>query len=316
MTRFANLDPRHRPNDFRAIWRWGVSDRLSGRRRVSPPGPPAPRVEPDLDLVHERSERPRLTWIGHASFLAALGGRSFLVDPVFGRRVGWVYRRHGLPGLSPHQLPELTVVLVTHNHYDHLERDAVQNLAPEIPVVVPAGLGRRVERWSLRPVVELEWWQTTEIDGLRITLVPARHWSRRRIFDTNSSLWGGFVVERRGQGVYFAGDTAWFDGFSEIGRRFPGLLATVLPIGGYSPAWFMENHHLNAAQAGQAFTLTEARFLVPMHWGAFQLTDEPLAEPIRRLESWWRRQGPRDGRQMILQAVGETVVLETGEAAR
>jgi L-ascorbate metabolism protein UlaG (beta-lactamase superfamily) len=307
--RFANLDPRHRPQGLRAALRWGVWDRLTGRRKIMPPGPPAPRVPPDLDLIRRRDGPPRLTWIGHASLVGTLAGGSFLIDPVFARRVGWFYRRHGEPGLTPGDLPPLDALLVTHNHYDHFDTASCLAVGREAPALVPAGLGRWFLRQGFRRVVELGWWESVEVGPLLVTLVPGRHWSRRGVADGNRSLWGGFVVEAAGVRIYLAGDTAWFSGFAEIGRRFPGLTAAVLPIGGYEPAWFMGVNHLNPEEAGRAFLETGARHLVPIHWGAFQLTDEPLAEPAERLGAWWRRDGPRDGRRLHLPAVGETVVL-------
>ena len=307
--RFANPDPRHRPHTVAAILRWGVVDRLRGRRRQRAAGPPAPRAEPDRALIHECSDRTRLTWIGHASFLATLGGASVLIDPVFAGHAGLLYRRHDAPGLTPDDLPELAAVLVSHNHYDHFDGAALRRLPADVPVVVPAGMGRAVRRLSRRTVVELDWWQAVPLGPLEVTLVPARHWSRRHIFDTNRALWGGFVVRTGGAAVYHAGDTAAFDGFAEIGRRFPGLAAALLPVGGYDPAWFMEHYHLDPEQAGEAFLALGARTMVPMHWGAFRLTDEPLGEPIERLWAWWDRYGPRDGRRLAVPAVGETIVL-------
>lgn len=307
--RFRNLDPAHRPRNFREVFRWGVTDRLSGRRRKAPPGPPAPRVEPDLDLVRAPGGPARLTWIGHASFLATLGGESVLVDPVFSSRLGLLYRRHGEPGLTPEQLPPLAALLVSHNHYDHFDAPSCRAVGPEVPVIVPLELGRWFHRRGHAEVTELDWWRSTDVGALTVTLVPARHWSRRGIGDVNRTLWGGFVVEGGGAAVYFACDTAEFAGFAEIGRRFPALTAAVLPIGGYEPAWFMEHNHMNPEQAGRAFLALGARHLVPAHWGAYQLTDEPLAEPAARLGAWWRRHGPGDGRRLHLPAVGESVVL-------
>jgi L-ascorbate metabolism protein UlaG (beta-lactamase superfamily) len=308
--RYSNLDPAHRPHRPAAILRWGVVDPLLGRRRRAAPGAPAAVVKPDLELIHGHDERPRLTWIGHASFLGGLGGRRFLIDPVFSDHAGLLYRRYLAPGLMPGDLPPVSAVLVTHNHFDHLDADAVRALPAEVPVVVPAGLGRWLRSRGRRGVVELAWWESAQVDGLVVTLVPARHWSRRGVFDTNRSLWGGYVVEAAGQRIYHAGDTAWFDGFAEIARRFPGLLAALLPIGGYQPAWFMERQHLNPEQAGTAFLELGASQLVPMHWGTFQLTDEPLSEPAERIREWWRRQGPGDHRRLRVLAVGETLVLE------
>ena len=284
-------------------------DRVAGKRRIAPPGPPAPAISPDLDLVRSNDLTPRVTWIGHASFLGSLGGRRFLVDPVFAARAGAMYRRHGKPGLAARELPPVSAVLVTHNHYDHLDATTIRALPPDQPVVAPAGMAPWFARHGRCRVVELRWWEAVEIDGLRITLVPSRHWSRRGVLDTNRSLWGGFVVEGGGASIYHAGDTAWFDGFLEIGRKFPSLRAALLPVGGYEPGWFMEHHHLNPEQAGVAFLALGARTFVPMHWGAFQLTDESLTEPAERVAAWWRRHGPSDGRELRTMAVGETVVL-------
>jgi len=307
--RFANFDPAHRPHGASAILRWAVLDRLRGRRRVAEPGPPAPAVPPDLNRIRSENGGSRLTWIGHASFLGTLAGRSFLLDPVFADRAGPVHRRFGAPGLRPAKLPPIRAVLVSHNHYDHLDAAAISAIPRSVPVVVPAGLGSWLERRGRR-AIELGWWQTVDVDGLSVTLVPARHWSRRGIFDTNQSWWGGYVVEAGGRSIYHAGDTARFDGFTDIASRFPGIDVAMLPVGGYEPAWFMEHHHLNPEQAGEAFCELGSRVLVPMHWGAFQLTDEPLSEPAERIRRWWAGHGPSGGRQLRVMAVGETIELE------
>jgi len=307
---FHNLDPAHRPHGAAAILRWGVLDRVLGRRQKAAPGPPAPRVAPDLDLIHGKSSEGRLTWIGHASILGVLGGWRFLIDPVFSDHAGTLYRRTGEAGLSQADLPPVDAVLITHNHYDHLDAAAIGRLPDRVPVVAPSGLGSWLERRGRQRVVELRWWQSVDIDGLCVTMVPARHWSRRGVFDTNRSWWGGYVIEAGGRQVYHAGDTASFGGFAEIGRRFPELDAAMLPVGSYEPGWFMEHYHLNPEQAGAAFLELGARRLVPIHWGTFQLTDEPLCEPADRIRSWWTREGPDDDRRLTLLAAGETVVLE------
>lgn len=307
--RYANLDPTHRPHGPGAILRWGITDRLRGRRRRRPPGPPAPIVRADNDLISGAITEPWLTWLGHASFLGSLGGHRFLIDPVLSSHAGWLYRRYLPPPLTLDQLPELEAVMVTHNHYDHLDAELIQALPCGVAVVVPGGMGPWMRRRGRKRVIELEWWQQAEVGGLRITLVPARHWSRRGIFDTNRVLWGGYVIEGYGHSVYHSGDTAWFDGFGEIGRRFPEIDAVMLPIGGYEPAWFMEHYHLNPEQAGRAFSELGARHLVPMHWGTFQLTDEPLCEPVDRLRLWWRQNGPGHPHRLYDLDVGASFVL-------
>ena len=308
--RFSNPDPAHRPHGTAAILRWGVWDRLAGRRRVMPPGPPAPRVDPDLPAIRRADGPPRLTWIGHATFLGAAGGAHFLVDPIFSARAGFTYRRFVEPGLSAADLPPLDALLVSHAHYDHLDAASVRAIPRDVAVFVPLGLGAWFRRRGFVRVHELGWWDEAATDRLSVTLVPARHWSRRRLADTNRTLWGGFVVRGGDACFYHAGDSAWFDGFAQIGRRFPGILAAMLPIGSYSPAWFMEHHHLNPEQAGKAFVELGARELVPMHWGTFQLTDEPLAEPVERLRAWWRRESPGRDRRLRVAAVGETLSFD------
>jgi L-ascorbate metabolism protein UlaG (beta-lactamase superfamily) len=211
--------------------------------------------------------------------------------------------------LTARELPEIAAVLLTHNHYDHLDGGAVRAVSPELPIVAPLGMGRWLRRRGRRSVHELGWWQSISLDGLTVTLVPSCHWSRRGVFDTNRALWGGYVVEAGGLRMYHAGDSAYFDGFGEIGRRFSNLSAAMLPIGAYEPAWFMEHYHMNPEQAGQAFLELGARTLVPMHWGAFQLADEPLCEPADRIRAWWQRHAP-EGRRLAVMAVGETIELE------
>ena len=311
--RFHNQDPRHRPHGPAAVLRWGLIDRLTRKRRKRPAGSPAPAVRPDLRLIHCDTGDPRLTWLGHASFLGHLNGSAFLIDPVFSTRAGWLYRRHLPPAMAVDQLPHIDAVLVTHNHYDHLDAGACQSLVDDAVFVVPRGLATWMRRQGRRRIVELEWWESADIAGVTVTLVPARHWSRRGLFDTNRTLWGGYVVAGNGNSVYHAGDSAAFEGFAEIGRRFSELDAAMLPIGGYEPAWFMEHYHLNPEQAGRAFVELGARRLVPMHWGTFQLTDEPLCEPLQRLQTWWREQGMQDSRKLHALAVGETLVLGSSD---
>jgi len=305
--RYANLDPRHAPHGFSDVFRWSVLDRLTGRRRVAAPGPAAPRVPSDREAIHRPDGPPRVTWIGHSSFLASLAGVSFLVDPVFSRRIARFVPRHGEPGLQAADLPRLAALLVTHNHYDHLDAPSLRSLPRELPVFTAAGLGRWFRRRGFTNVTELNWWETAPAGPLSITFVPARHWSRRTIGDTNRTAWGGFVVSGGATTLYHAGDTGWFDGFREIAARFPAIDLALLPIGAYAPAWFMEPHHMNPEQAIDALQVLRARAMVPMHWGAFQLTDEPLAEPIERLRRAWDARRP--AARLQLMAVGETVAI-------
>jgi L-ascorbate metabolism protein UlaG (beta-lactamase superfamily) len=148
-------------------------------------------------------------------------------------------------------------------------------------------------------------WDSASAGPLTISFVPARHWSRRRFGDTNRSAWGGFVVAGGGVTLYHAGDTGWFSGFQLIAERFPAIDLALLPIGAYAPAWFMEPHHMNPEQAIDALFELKARAMVPMHWGAFQLTDEPLCEPVERLLRAWELRRPAAALHVL--SVGGTV---------
>lgn len=286
MPTFTPFDNDHPPVGFTKVFRWAVWDRLRGRRHIDKPGPPAPQVSPDLAQIAIPSEAPRLTWLGHSSFLLQVAGRAILFDPVLGNVPG--YRRHGRPGLKVNELPPIDLVLVSHAHYDHLDSWTLKRLPKNATVVVPLGLGDFFRRLGYRAVNELAWWDDFDLGPLRVHLVPARHWSNRTPWDINTSLWGGFLVEATGHRVYHAGDSSRSPYFREIGRRFPSIDLAMMPIGAYEPAWFMEYHHLNPEQAIEAFEELGARRFVPMHWGTFKLTDESLCAPIERLRRNWR----------------------------
>ena len=281
--RFRNLDGSG-PVPFARALRWMVLDRLTGRRRRSPARAPVPEVTPDVEVLRRPPlEGLRLTWLGHASWLVQGAGTSVLIDPALGPRISIITRNAG-PGLRVDQLPRIDASLVTHNHYDHLDLPTLH--AVGAPVVT--GLGTRPTLKGL-PCTELAWWDRMNVGGLTVSFVPGQHWSRRGLGDINEALWGGFVVETADARVYHAGDTAYFSGFQDIGRRFPGLDAALLPIGAYDPEWFMRSQHMNPGDATQAFVDLGARLLVPMHWGTFKLTDEPLDEPPKLLGAEWER---------------------------
>jgi L-ascorbate metabolism protein UlaG (beta-lactamase superfamily) len=248
-------------------------------------------------------EPARITWLGHASWLVQLDGASLLIDPIFGTRISYLIARKVPVPLQPAQLPRIDATLVTHAHYDHYDQPSVKAVGAR--VLLGEGLGKGLGL----PKNEMRWWDVERInDHVRVTFVPAQHWSRRGLFDTNQTLWGGFVVEGSRSRIYHAGDTAWFKGFAEIGLRFPGIDAALLPIGAYDPPWFMEKQHMNPEQAVQAFADLGARRFLAMHWGTFKLTDEPLDEPPRRLRAEWQRLGlPEAG--LHIPAIGETLDL-------
>jgi L-ascorbate metabolism protein UlaG (beta-lactamase superfamily) len=263
-------------------------------------------VSADLPFIADRDAGPRITWIGHSSFLVQLSGQNLLIDPVFSDRIAWFFPRHIAPGLKPNELPQIDAVLISHSHHDHLDLPSIEATPRDATAVVPLGIGRLFTKRLFARVVELNWWEMTTIGDVTITSVPSRHWSRRTLGDNNRTLWSGYVIESPEARIYFAGDSAWCDVFGEVARRFPNLDAALIPIGSYEPQWFMSHNHLNPEEAGQAFLDCGARTLVPMHWGTFQIADEPLCEPIERLEAWWCAHATAD-RRLARLAVGETL---------
>ncbi len=286
------------------LLRWRVLDRLNGRgvaREAKPLGAP---VRPN-DGALIRDLPASLTWVGHASFVARLGGQLVATDPLFSERIQGVVRRLSPPGVVPEALPPIDVVLVSHNHYDHLDVPSLKRIGPEALYVVPLGNGRTLKGAGLPRVVELDWWQSHVVGDLEVTLVPARHWSMRAPWDRNDGLWGGFVL-RGPEGVaYHAGDTAFFEDFREIRARCGAIDWAMLPVGAYEPRWFMEPQHMNPDDALRAFELLDARALIAMHWGTFVLTDEPAAEPPARVRQGFADRGWDPARLWVMD-VGET----------
>jgi L-ascorbate metabolism protein UlaG (beta-lactamase superfamily) len=308
--RFKNLDGSV-PQAFTNVFKWAVTDKLTGRRRKSPDRAPVPRVAPDLAALATPpapGEGARLTWLGHASWLVQLDGISLLIDPVLRDAINVVIRRNVPPGVPLEKLPPITASLVSHNHYDHLDMPSLVDV--HAPIVT--GLGHsKLFRGQKLPCTELDWWGSTKVGPVTVHYVPSQHWSRRALADANEMLWGGFVIEGSSARLYHSGDTAYFEGFKEIGRRYPGIDAAMLPIGAYDPAWFMSKQHMNPEEAVQAFEdLGAARFLA-MHWGTFKLTDEPLDEPPQRLDTEWnRRSWPREKLHVL--AVGQSLTVRRG----
>ena len=274
-----------------AVFKWAVVDRVLGRRRPDLRPAQAPRVSVDVEALRHPpgpGEGVRLTWIGHASWLVQLDGVSVLIDPVFSHSIAPGVRRRVPPALEVADLPSIDAQLVTHNHRDHLDLPSVKAIAR--PVVAGLGLAPFFVGNGLS-CTELDWWGETRIGGVTARFVPSQHWSRRGLNDANETLWGGFVIEGSSARVYHSGDTAYFEGFAEIKKRVGPIDAALLPIGAYDPAWFMSKQHINPEEAVRAFGDLGAREFIAMHWGTFQLTDEPLDEPPARLQAEWRRIG-------------------------
>jgi L-ascorbate metabolism protein UlaG (beta-lactamase superfamily) len=247
-----------------------------------------------------------VTFIGHASFFLQIGGMNVLIDPNFARWL-FVLKRLRRPGLRLRDLPPMDVVLVTHAHFDHLHRQSLRTIARQTrwetgnapTLIVPHHVFDLVSDLGFKEIIELEWWNAHQHGELEITHVPSRHWGARVLKDSHRG-YGGYVLRAGKHSVYHAGDTAYFSGFTEIGRRLAPALA-LLPIGAYDPPQF-RNVHTSPADAMQAFLDLKSRWMVPMHYGTFRLSHEPMDEPLEFLEKEARAAGVEE----------RVVVLEEG----
>jgi N-acyl-phosphatidylethanolamine-hydrolysing phospholipase D len=268
----------------------------------------APRVDNDGSSLGGYEPGVALTWIGHASFALHHQHSVLLTDPHFGPRA-LVPPRRVQPGVPIAAIPAAPVALVSHSHYDHLDRWSVRRLPPETRWRVPLGLGSLLRRWGARDVRELDWWDEISEGPWQLTCLPAQHWSNRLSHPRDATLWSGWLIAAAGRRFYFAGDTGWFGGLSELGRRCGALDAALLPIGAYEPRWFMRYQHMDPDDAVRALQQLGAAALVGMHWGTFVLTDEPLDEPPRALLAAATAAAvPRE--RILLPAVGECLRWE------
>jgi L-ascorbate metabolism protein UlaG (beta-lactamase superfamily) len=221
-----------------------------------------------------------LTWIGHASFLIQTPKHNILVDPNW---ANWliVIRRLKRAGIAINDLPNIDLVLITHAHFDHLNRRTLAAVAAQQPIVVPSGVSNLVHDLGFRHVHEMNWWDEWQHDGLKITFTPAKHWGARVLHDSHRG-YGGYVIEFEGRQVYHCGDSAYFSGFREIGRRLNPEIA-LLPIGAYDPP-SGRDVHMGPEQAVQAFQELQSKMLIPMHFGTYRMSYEPMHEPEERLK--------------------------------
>ncbi len=267
-----------------------------------------PNIGPD-DVV--------VTFVGHATFLIQAAATNLLIDPVYSERASPVSfagpRRVRAPGVRFDDLPAISLVLVSHNHYDHCDLGTLRALDRRFQprLVAPIGNRRLLRSADIRQVEEIDWWQRASGAPLPVTLTPAQHFSARSALDRNRALWGGFLIEAGGRRILFAGDSGYGPHFREIAARLGPIDLALLPIGAYEPRWFMKDIHMNPAEAVQAHLDLGARRSIAMHFGTFQLTPEGIDEPVHELAKALRERGvPVE--QFRTVDVGESVAVRPG----
>jgi N-acyl-phosphatidylethanolamine-hydrolysing phospholipase D len=335
--------PHHTPTGFRnaggmqvakplsALLRWRWSAIRAGLPR--PPDAATPVVLPQLGRLRANADPvrrtgaqgshppvPSATWIGHASVLVQSGGLNILTDPVFSERASPVTflgpKRAQPPGIALDDLPAIDVVVISHNHYDHLDRWSAVQLNERAQgrtlFLVPLGLKAFLQKHGISHVIELDWWDVHRHEGVDFQLVPVQHWSARGLGDRNQTLWGGWAVFAPDLRWYFSGDTGYAAHFAETRERLAsrmreGVLFDIalLAIGAYEPRWFMAEQHMNPPEAVRAHKELGARRSLGIHWGTFELTDESLDEPPRALAAA-RQAGGVAEQEFFLLPIGGT----------
>ncbi len=325
---------------FGALMRWQFEKRQQGLPK--PPASPIPQQAPDLKAVQAYAPahaaafaalgtagpRPAITWIGHATMLVQAGGLNVLTDPVFSQRASPVQfigpSRAQPPGIALADLPVIDVVVVSHNHYDHLDTDSVQAIAARSAAagrptlfLVPLGVKSWFASRGITHVVEMDWWDSHVYRGVEFNFTPVQHWSARSFGDRSQTLWGGYAVFAPDLHWYFSGDTGYSKDFADTRARFAnrqaasqggGFDLALIAVGAYEPRWFMSGQHLNPAEAVQIHQDLGAKRSVGVHWGTFELTDEPLDQPPQDLAAARAAKGLKDDDFSVM-AVGETRFL-------
>ena len=266
----------------------------------------------DLQTLHHGAH-PLITWVGHSTFLIRMSGLSIITDPMFGNP-SFLFHRITRPGVTLEQLPPIDVVLISHNHLDHMHADSLLAIAKKnsnVKILVPLGDKAWFERRGFLHVEEYAWWDGVIIASTVFTFLPAHHWSGRGLFDRNKSLWGSWMIQSAEHNLYFAGDSAYGRHFKAIATEFCRIDTALMPIGPCEPHEDMKLTHMSAEQAGQAFIDLGAQRFIPTHWGTLWFgTDYPLL-PIERLQNWWKKNpAALEAAELKLLKFGETVACE------
>ncbi len=275
---FRNVGP-FEERTFTDVLKWKLGDDPS---EEWPDWVDIPASEPPPERV---TQGMRITFVNHATVLVQLAGLNILTDPVWSDRVGplsWLGpERHKAPGIPFEDLPKVDVVLVSHNHYDHLDVPTLERLAARDNSLILAGLGTKglLAEHDLTNVEDLDWWQSRDVGNVKITFAPAQHWSTRGFGDRNVNLWGSYFISAEGQSVYFGGDTGKGPHFAAIREKLGAPTVALLPIGAYEPRWFMHPQHINPAEAVEAHRILGATRSMGIHFGTFDQTDEGMNQP-------------------------------------
>lgn len=279
---FANTLPESEPDPWPIMKRFLFED-----KRFREPAEPIPVVQRTADEFATAPSDLRITWFGHSSLLVEIDGRRILFDPVWGDYASpntfLGVKRFYAPPITLDDLPPLDAVVLSHDHYDHLNEPTIKALAERVPrFITPLGVGAHLEYWGVPAdrIVELDWWGRLSVDGVEVVCTPARHFSGRFLNDRNATLWSSWALLGRDERVFFSGDTGMFPGFTEIGDRLGPFDVTMIEVGAYDASW--ADIHMGPEQAVEAHRMVRGGVMIPVHWGTFRLAFHVWTEPMER----------------------------------
>ncbi|WP_052015573.1 MBL fold metallo-hydrolase [Halalkalibacter hemicellulosilyticus] len=287
---------------MRDIMKW-QAERWLKRKDLSYKVPHTKKTK--IHEIYSNREFGTITWIGHVTFLIQLSGLNIVTDPVWASRVGFE-KRLSKPGIMLEDMPEIDIVLISHNHYDHLHFNSIYQLKGDPLFLVPKGLKRLFLQKGITNVKEFNWWDCMLHKQLELTFLPTLHWSRRSLLDLNKSLWGGWMVKERSKTIFFVGDSGYHPIFKKIGRSYQ-IDYALIPIGAYEPEWFMKQQHVTPEEAVQCFQELNASTFIPMHYDAFRLADDTPKEALDRLKKAWNKR--KGSKKLMILKLGETLDL-------
>ncbi len=283
---------------------------------------PAAAVLPDAGLAVRGTPSPRITWIGHSTVYLRAPDLNVLTDPQFSVRaspVPWAGpRRMADLVVGIEDLPALDLVIISHDHYDHLDKSSIERIERRFSPVylVPLGVGAILRQWGVERVVEMDWWQAMSLGDYEVHCTPAKHFSGRGLTNRDGALWCGWYLKsvQNTVRIYFAGDTAYAPFFDEIRRRIGPPEIALLPVGAYEPRWFMQEVHMNPEEAFQSFQELRAQYFIPIHWGTFDMADDALTAGADRASELAGASG--NGDRFLRLAPGETIAIEPAGPVR
>jgi L-ascorbate metabolism protein UlaG (beta-lactamase superfamily) len=289
-----------------------LKHQLTGKEQRVPPGPLPIVSRTPADFATPPASGLRVTWFGHASTLVEIDGHRVLVDPVWGERVSpsqaFGPKRFHPPPMALHVMPKLDAIVLTHDHYDHLDMYSIGTLMrsvtqERVPFIMPLGVGAHLERWGVPAsrIVELDWWETTRVGALTIAAGSARHFSGRGLTNGNRTLWASWSIIGPAHRVFHSGDTGPFDGIADNGTRYGPFDVAMIKIGAYGDTW--PDIHLTPEQAVRACTLVQGKLLLPIHWGTFNLAFHAWDEPAERVVA----AAPAAGVPLVMPKPGQSI---------